>query len=69
MLIVTSYPGQSLRLIEAPEHLIPYLLADGKSIPFVRRATKGEVETATPLSDSELELKRLHDKDPRWGSW
>lgn len=42
-LIATSFPGQELHVVPAPEHLLQHL-ADGKSFPpFVREATADEL--------------------------
>jgi hypothetical protein len=68
MMIVTSFPGQGLRLTHAPEHLVKELLA-GKTFPFIRRATQVEIDTGSPMSDEHADQKRINEDDPRWGSW
>jgi hypothetical protein len=66
--IVTSFPGQPLRLIDAQEHLVPYLLA-GKAIPFVREATPSEIATGIPLPETQTQVQAQSEAYPGWGTF
>jgi len=69
MLVVTSYPGQSPRFVQADEYLCKQLRKNPWKIPHVREAHEVERQLNRPMGDEELRLELERRTNEDYGSW